>query len=149
MCGAYSRNPALLPTSEMGHFRQPEKSIRRISAAMGGGHEQDWIRACKEPVENRVESTANFAYSGPLSEMVLLGVLAVRMQSLNRKLHWDSNRMLFTNISNDDQLNLITESDFELIKGDPKITAKQISRPAQQTVEEWIRHTYRQGWDQI
>ncbi|MGV8095579.1 MAG: Gfo/Idh/MocA family protein [Mangrovibacterium sp.] len=149
MCGAYAKNPTLLPTVEMDHFRQPEKSIRRISAAMDGGHEQDWIRACKETIDNRVESSSNFAYAGPLTEMVLLGVLAVRMQSLNRKLYWDSERMLFSNISNDDQLNLLLEDQFELVKGDPRINKKYSLRHAQQTVEEWIRHTYRQGWDQI
>lgn len=149
MCGAYGRNPVLLPTTEMEHFRKPEKSIRRISAGMDGGHEQDWIRACKETVENRVESASNFAYAGPLSETVLLGVLAVRMQSLNRKLYWDSERMLFTNISNEDQLNLLVEHNFELIKGDPRIKQKHISRPALPAIEEWIRHTYRQGWEQI
>ncbi len=149
MCGASARNPTLLPTSEMAHFRAPEKSIRRISAAMEGGHEQDWIRACKETPENRVEASSNFSYAGPLSEMVLLGVLAVRLQSLNRKLYWDSDRMLFSNITNDDTLQIVGKEDFDLVKGDPRHQRKYVSLPALQTAEEWIRHTYRQGWDQI
>ncbi|MGV8136148.1 MAG: Gfo/Idh/MocA family protein [Mangrovibacterium sp.] len=149
MCGAYGRNPTLLPASEMERFRQPEKILRRISAATEGGHEQDWIRACKETIGNRVETTSNFAYAGPLNETVLLGVLAVRMQSLNRKLYWDSERMLFTNITNEDQLHLLVGNKFELINGDPRVNQKSITRPALPTIEEWIRHTYRQGWEQI
>lgn len=149
MCGAYARNPTLLPTFDMDHFRPPEKSIRRISAAMESGHEQDWIRACKETPENRVDATSNFSYSGPLSEMVLLGVLAIRLQSLNRKLFWDSDRMLFTNVSNEDYLQILIKDEFELVKGDPRHNKKYASLPALQTAEEWIRHTYRQGWEQI
>ena len=149
MCGAYARNPTLLPTAEMEHFRPPEKSIRRISMAMEGGHEQDWIRACKETPENRVEASSNFSYAGPLSEMVLLGALAVRLQSLNRKLYWDNNRMLFSNITNEDTLQIPERDDFELVKGEPRRQAKYATLPAQQTTEEWIRHTYRLGWEQI
>ena len=54
--------------------------LRRVPGATGyvdGPHEQDWIRACKESPESRIEGTSNFAYSGPFNEMVLLGVLAI------------------------------------------------------------------------
>jgi predicted dehydrogenase len=149
MCGAYARNPTLLPTIGMDHFRQPEKSIHRISAAMDGGHEQDWIRACKETTENRLEASSNFAYAGPLNEMVLLGILAVRLQSLQRKLRWDGESMRFTNISHQDQLHILLKDEFELVKGDPRVNKKYASLPALQTTGEWIRHNYRQGWEQL
>ncbi|NCB08337.1 MAG: Gfo/Idh/MocA family oxidoreductase, partial [Bacteroidia bacterium] len=80
MCGTYAQNPTLLPTKEMAHFNQPQKSIRRITNAMNGGHEQDWIRACKEDKTARLEASSNFNYAGPLNEMVVMGVLAVRLQ---------------------------------------------------------------------
>ena len=149
MCGSSSANPTLLPTSEMAHFNQPEKRIRRIPNAMEGGHEQDWIRACKETPQNRVEASSNFNYSGPLNEMVVMGVLAVRLQSLQRKLLWDGQNMRFTNIGHNDQLRVLAKDEFEVINGDPRFNKKFVTLPAKQMAEEWIRHNYRQGWEQI
>lgn len=149
MCGTYGANPTLLPTSEMAHFEPPVMSIRRISNAMEGGHEQDWIRACKENKETRVEASSNFAYAGPLNEMVVMGVLAVRLQSLERKLQWDGPNMRFKNISDSDNLRILSKNDFEVVNGDPRFNKEYVKLPAKATAEEWIRHTYRKGWEQI
>ncbi len=149
MCGTYAKNPTLLPTSEMDHFEQPEKKIRRISNAMEGGHEQDWIRACKEDKDARLEASSNFNYSSPLNEMVVMGVLAVRLQSLNRKLMWDGPNMRFTNISSSDKLRILSKNEFEVLDGDPKFKKEYETLPALEMAEEWIRHTYRSGWEQI
>ncbi len=149
MCGTYGANPTLLPTSEMAHFEPPAMSIRRISNAMEGGHEQDWIRACKENKDTRVEASSNFAYAGPLNEMVVMGVLAVRLQSLERKLQWDGPNMRFKNISDSDNLRILSKNDFEVVNGDPRFNKEYVKLPAKVTAEEWIRHTYRKGWEQI
>ncbi len=149
MCGSSAQNPTLLPTSSMANFKQPEKSIRRISNAMEGGHEQDWIRACKENKEGRLEASSNFNYSGPLNEMVVMGVLAVRLQGLNRKLMWDGPNMKFTNITDSDELKILAKNSFEIVNGDPKFNNEYITVPAKASAEEWIRHTYRDGWEQI
>jgi hypothetical protein len=149
MCGTYAANPTLLPTSEMAHFEEPEKSIRRISNAMEGGHEQDWIRACKESKDARVEASSNFSYAGPLNEMVVMGVLAVRLQSLQRKLEWDGPNMRFTNISPSDTIRVLKKDNFEVINGNPTFDKQYETLPAQKMAEEWIRHTYRSGWEQI
>jgi predicted dehydrogenase len=149
MCGAFAKNPTLLPTTEMEHFQEPEKTIRRIFNPFEGGHEQDWIRACKEPKETRLETSSNFKYAGPLSETVALGALAVRSQSLRRKLLWDGPNMRFKNIGNTDVLRILKESRFELVNGNPRTNKAYETLPALQTVEEWIRHNYRQGWEQI
>jgi hypothetical protein len=149
MCGTYAANPTLLPTSEMAHFEEPEKSIRRISNAMEGGHEQDWIRACKESKDARVEASSNFSYAGPLNEMVVMGVLAVRLQSLQRKLEWDGPNMRFTNISPSDTIRVLKKDNFEVINGDPTFDKEYETLPALKMAEEWIRHTYRSGWEQI
>ncbi|WP_159522587.1 Gfo/Idh/MocA family protein [Sunxiuqinia indica] len=149
MCGSFSENPTLLPSSEMANFKQPERIIRRIPNAMNGGHEQDWIRACKESPENRLAPSSNFDYAGPLNEMVAMGNLAVRLQSLQRKLLWDGTNMRFTNIGSNDQLQILTRDDFEMTKGDPKFNKEYTTQSAKQMAEEWIRHTYRQGWEQI
>ncbi len=149
MCGSRAQNPTLLPTSEMEHFQMPEKSIRRISSAMEGGHEQDWIRSCKEPEDNRLVASSNFEYAGPLTESVLLGVLAVRMQSLNRKLLWDGPNMRFTNIGSTDVLRILEKNEFEVTNGNPRVNNEYATLPANQTAEEWIRHNYRTDWEQI
>jgi predicted dehydrogenase len=149
MCGAYGQNPTLLPTSEMEHFQEPEKSIRRISNAMQGGHEQDWIRACKENADRRLEATSNFENAGPLTETVLLGVLVVRAQSLRRKLQWDRPNMRIKNITSADVLRILINKDFEITRGNPYITREYDTFIALDTIQEWIRHEYRQGWEQI
>jgi hypothetical protein len=149
MCGTYAQNPTLLPVSEMEHFQEPEKSIRRIFNPADGGHEQEWVRACKESRETRLEAASNFEYAGPLTEMVALGGLAVRLQSLHRKLLWDGPNMRFTNISSTDLLRIITKNSFELENGNPRVNNEYANLPALVTAENWIRHTYRQGWEQI
>jgi len=149
MCGTYARNPQLLPTREMEHFTQPAPSLRRIPGAMTGGHEQDWIRACKESRDTRLEASSHFGYAGPLNEMVVMGVLAVRLQSLQRKLLWDGKNMRFTNIGYDDRIKVLTRDRFEVINGDPRFSKEYATLPAAEMAEEWIRHTYRGGLEQI
>lgn len=149
MCGAYGKNPKLLPVSEMDHFQQPVKIIRRISNAIDGGHEQDWIRACKEDKSARIEAPSNFNYSGLLTEIVIMGVLAVRLQSLQRKLIWDGPNMRFTNIGQDDQIKVPTKNNFERTNNSIKFQIDYTTIPALEKCDEWIRHTYRTGWEQI
>ena len=60
--------PGAYPTSSPTCGASPARST-----TVTAPHEQDWIRACKESPEQRVEPSANFAYSGPFNEMVLLG----------------------------------------------------------------------------
>lgn len=124
--------------------------LRRIPGAVGyidGPHEQDWIRACKESPENRVEGTSNFSYSGPFNEMVLLGVLAIRLQGLNKSLKWDAEKMQITNISPTEELKLITSNDFKVIGGHPHFMTKYDKFNALERANEYIRHTYRKGWN--
>ncbi len=149
MCGTYAMNPTLLPAERMNDFVEPEKRIRRISEAMGGGHEQDWVRAAKENPDSRLEASSNFEYAAPLTEMVLLGNLAVRLQSLQRKLYWDGPNMRFNNIDPKDKLKILAHDEFEMKNGEPQFDKKYVTLPAFETAEEWIRPTYRKGWEQI
>jgi len=142
-CGGF--NPRLLSG------RKPEvpQTLRRIPGAVGyvdGPHEQDWIRACKESPENRVEGTSHFGYSGPFNEMVLLGVLAIRLQSLNKTLHWDAENMKFTNITANEELNIVTSDDFKVIDGHPHFDTKYAKFNALEAASGYIKHNYRQGW---
>ena len=149
LCGCYGLKPTLLPRTEMAHFTQPEKTLRRIENAHGGGHEKDWIRACKESKEHRVEASSNFNLSGPLNEMVVMGTLAVRLQDLKRTLKWDGKKMEFTNISPTDEIRVVTSDKFDVIDGDPKFDTNYETMNASKVAKEWIRHTYREGWEQI
>lgn len=78
----------IIPEERMKSFQQPEKTIPRVK----GGHEGDWIRACKDGNP----ASSNFAdYGGQLTEMVLLGVAAQRVPGV--QLHWDAEKLEFDN----------------------------------------------------
>jgi predicted dehydrogenase len=83
---SHGGRPVLLPLSRMDGFRRPDKTLPRVK----GSHEQNWIDACKggEP------ACSNFDYSGPLTEVVLLGNLAIRSEG---PLLWDGPGMRVTN----------------------------------------------------
>ncbi|MBN1845822.1 MAG: Gfo/Idh/MocA family oxidoreductase [Sedimentisphaerales bacterium] len=92
MCGEYGDSPRLLPESRMREFSRnmPDKTVPRID----GSHEQDWIQACK----GGRPACSNFDYSGPLTEMIVMGNLAIRTENKNEKLEWDGENMKVTNI---------------------------------------------------
>ena len=147
MTGCYGRNPILLPGELDKDYKRPEPSIRRIEDCFGGGHEGDWIRACKESPDSRVETSSNFNYSGPLNEMVVMGNLAVRLQDLKRKLQWDGENMKITNISDEDEIRVVTTDKFNVIDGHPHFDTQYATIKAKPAAEEYIRHNYREGWE--
>lgn len=63
----------------------------------GDNHYQQWANACK----GQGAATGHFDYSGPLTETVLLGTIAVRFP--NQKLDWDSAKLKFTNFADANQ----------------------------------------------
>ncbi len=77
----------LVPESKMQSYKRPKKTLPRVT----GTHEEDWIRACKDGKP----ASSTFEYGGALTEMALLGVLAIRMK--DQRLQWDSENMRFTN----------------------------------------------------
>ncbi len=78
--------PRLIPDSKMRGFKAPEPFLGR-----GIDHYQEWIRACK----GGPKPSANFDYSGPLSETILLGNVAARA---GQKLFWDGPNLKVTNM---------------------------------------------------
>jgi predicted dehydrogenase len=86
--GQYGDSPRIIPETKMKAYKLPPKTIPRID----GSHEQNWVRACKggEP------ACSNFDYSGPLTEMVLLGNIALRYPG--QRLEWDGQNMKVTNL---------------------------------------------------
>ncbi|UCG47606.1 MAG: Gfo/Idh/MocA family oxidoreductase [Phycisphaerales bacterium] len=78
--------PRLIPESRMEGFKAPEPFLPR-----GVDHYEEWIRACK----GGPKPLANFDYSGPLTEIILLGNVAARA---GRKLEWDGPSLKVTNM---------------------------------------------------
>jgi len=77
----------VIPETRMQTFKRPAKTIPRVTLS----HEQDWIRACKDGRS----ASSNFEYGGPLTEMVMLGLIAMRLPG--EKLDWDGAKLMFTN----------------------------------------------------
>jgi predicted dehydrogenase len=151
MTGCYGMNPTLLPTSKMKDFKHPEKTLPRVKGGDGNiwntdAHEQDWIRACKESPENRTEPSSHFEFSGPFSETVVMGVLAVRLQGLQRELQWDGENMRFTNISSSDKLKIVTTDNFNVVNGNPTFDRRFAEFNAAEMAAEWVKHTYQNGF---
>jgi len=109
-CGTYGREPTLLPTSRMEDFEEPPQMLPRIEGGPDG-HQRAWVEACK----GGPAPSSNFDYAGPLTEMVLMGNLAIRSYMYRekvgtndrgedmmaytgrRKLLWDGENMRITN----------------------------------------------------
>ncbi len=67
----YCDSPRLIPESAMKDFTRPPKTLERIKE----GHYQNWVRAIKGEIE---AASSNFDHAGPLTEMALLGNVAIR-----------------------------------------------------------------------
>jgi hypothetical protein len=79
-------NHRIIPESRLKEYGPPPKKLPRSP-----GHYQEWINACKggEP------AGANFDFAGPLTEVVLLGNIAIRT---GKKLRWDGPNMTIANV---------------------------------------------------
>lgn len=143
ICGCYGREPWLLS----GRVPSAPKVCRRVDKAMDGGHEKDWIRASKENASSRILTKSDFSEAGPFNEMVVMGVLAVRLQALHKELHWDGENMRFTNINDNEMIKTVVKDGFTIKDGHPSFN-KDYTDPvnAKQFAEELIKHNYRAGW---
>lgn len=68
-----------------GWSRQPQRYSR------SAGHCKEWLAGCK----SGKSAGSDFSYGGPLTEVALLGIIAMRFRG--QKLHWDGAAMKFTN----------------------------------------------------
>jgi hypothetical protein len=89
MCGTYGNGPRLLPESAMKEYKRPAPALERIKDS----HEMDWVRAAK----SGQKAGACFEYSGPLTEVCLLGNVA---KKLDTKITWDAQNCQVTNLPN-------------------------------------------------
>ncbi len=67
-------------------YTLPEKKIPRVRE-----HHDDWLRAIREGRK----AGSDFSYGGPLTEIAMLGVIALKIPGM--KLEWDSENTRFTN----------------------------------------------------
>ena len=137
--GCYGREPYLLS----GRNPAVPHVLREITLS----HQQDWVRSCKEPYETRVKPASDFSEAGPFTEMVLMGVLAVRLAALNIELEWDGENMRFTNIPDDATIRTVIQDGFSIKDGHPTFkTVYTDPVNANEYAKELIKHTYREGW---
>ncbi len=76
----------LIPQAKMDAYHKPPKTIPRAKE-----HHQDWLLA----IRNGTKAGSDFSYGGPLTEIALLGVIAIKMGG--QKLQWDGPRGRFLN----------------------------------------------------
>jgi hypothetical protein len=77
----------LFPEKLMKEYKRPPKTLPRVKDS----HEMDWVRACKAGTQ----PGAHFGYSGPLTEICLLGNIATRVDA---RIEWDAEAMKVTNL---------------------------------------------------
>ncbi len=90
----YGSTFVLLPKEQFNGFTPPKQTI-----ANSPGHHAQWVAACK----NRGQHTSpasDFQYAAALTEMVLLGNVALRV---GHRIDWDPKKMRATNCSEAEQ----------------------------------------------
>jgi len=85
--GSHGGMPQLLPGDLLDAAKAVKKTMPRSP-----GHYLEWLQACG----GNGTAVSNFSYSGPLTETVLLGVLAQRAPG--RRLEWDGPNMKVRNV---------------------------------------------------
>jgi predicted dehydrogenase len=87
VCSTYGGDVQMFPEERFLEFKDLPKTLKRIDTS----HEMNWVNACKggDP------ASSNFDYSGPLTEMVLMGNLSMRVPG--KRLLWDGENMKVTN----------------------------------------------------
>ena len=91
-CPGWAGPPRLLPGSKDKAYKRPAKTLPRSN-----GHHRDWLDACK----GGKPASANFEYGAALTEVGLLGLVAMRLD--RKKMHWDAKSMKATNAPEADQ----------------------------------------------
>jgi hypothetical protein len=91
-CGCYGESARLIPETAMRQFKLPPKTLPRTE-----GIYREWL----DCMLGRGPASSNFEVSGPLTEIVLLGNIALRYP--NQRLEYDSVNMKVTNLEEANQ----------------------------------------------
>ena len=86
MAGTYGGGVRIFPEEKMKATPKPPQMIPRIK-----DHHLEWVEACRGGTPH----SGNFDYSGPFTEMVLLGNLTLRV---GKSIDWDGPAMKVTNV---------------------------------------------------
>jgi predicted dehydrogenase len=84
-CPGWAGRPTLLPGARDAEYKRPPQTLPRSK-----GHHRDWLNGCK----GGPQPSANFEYGANLTEVGLLGIVALRTR---KKLQWDAKAMKATN----------------------------------------------------
>ena len=84
LSGVWSGSPRIIPEEKMRRYQPPRPTLPRSR-----GHHRDWIEACK----GGPAASANFEYGARLTEIVLLGTVALRT---GQTLRWNGPDMTAT-----------------------------------------------------
>ncbi len=77
----------IIPDAKQEAYTRPKKTLPR-----GLEHHRDWLEA----IRNGKKAGSDFAnYGGPLTELAMLGVIAIKLAGT--KLEWDADRVRFSN----------------------------------------------------
>ncbi len=90
VCSTYGANPRILPEKLMQDYKRPAKTIPRSPGIM-----EEWVAAIKA---GKKSTTDIPAYSDPLTEVMLLGNVALRFKDAKVALQWDPVKMEFPNL---------------------------------------------------
>lgn len=87
--GDYVDSPRIIPEKKMREVGAPPRMLERSP-----GHVDEWVMAAsgQKPIDY---PGSNFLYSGPLTEAILLGNVALRA---GRRIEWDSRDFRVTNV---------------------------------------------------
>jgi len=83
----YGSDPQMYPQSLMAEYADTPQKYKRITTS----HEMNWIEA----IQGKAEATSPFDYAAPLTETMLLGVVA--LHAPGQTLRYNSDKMEFTN----------------------------------------------------
>ena len=83
----------IIPEAKMRIYQKPEQKLPR-----GLEHHRDWLDAIRA---GRKAGSDFATYGGPLTEIAMLGVIAIKFSGV--KLEWDSESMRFTNFAEANQ----------------------------------------------
>ena len=93
MHDTYGANPRLLPKSLQDSTNKPAQKLPRIE---NESHELNWVAAAK----GHSQASSPFAYAAQLTEVMLLGVVALRA---GKKIAYDGSAMRVTNVADANQ----------------------------------------------
>ncbi len=85
----YGNNPRVYPTAMDPAFQAAPKTVTRITTT----HEMNWVDACK----GKNPASSPFEYAAPLTEVMLLGLVALKTGQ-GKKILYDGDNMRVTNV---------------------------------------------------